>query len=146
VFANSYAVGHLVNHPPADRRPNVVSLPFDFLAADLDAHGHLCRHIPNVYFLPRRHDGDADGVVMSGMVLVAADDLGTTRHDTTRHDQRHDQRHDTRRVYNRNRWAVVLEDGTELLMDYHYGMRGADVPSWYRPAAGLPVHPSVASE
>ncbi|ELR18638.1 uncharacterized protein ACA1_298810 [Acanthamoeba castellanii str. Neff] len=115
VFANSYAVGHLVNHPPADRRPNVVSLPFDFLAADLDAHDHLRRHIPNVYFLPRRHEGDAgaDGVVMSGMVIVAADDL---------------------------------EDGAELLMDYHYGMRGADVPSWYRPAAGLPVHPSVASE
>jgi hypothetical protein len=99
VFANSYAVGHLVNHPPADRRPNVVSLPFDFLAADLDAHDHLRRHIPNVYFLPRRHEGDAgaDGVVMSGMVIVAADDLGTqipARHDTTRHDTtRHDTTH-----------------------------------------------------
>lgn len=127
-------MGHFINHPPPDSRPNVVTIPFDFLEGD-DFPDHLRKHFPNVYFLPGTQPPGptASRALVSGMVIVAARDLGMPPLGV---------------------WAPadsfswlpdgtpplpLAEDGEELLLDYHYSTQGADVPSWYRPTAGFPL-------
>jgi len=69
-------MGHLINHPPEGSQPNVISVPYDLIEGEFP--DHLCRYIPNVYFLPQsKPSARTSRVIMSGMVIIATKDLGT---------------------------------------------------------------------
>jgi len=122
LFDNPYAVGHLVNHPPAGSQPNVLCFQLDFYSTDFPSS--VQSRIPNIYFRPSSHqtktqtkevdpteketepslsttntEGQGD-LIMKGMVLIS-----------------------TREIM----------DGEEILLDYHFNSKSESLPPWYTP-------------
>jgi hypothetical protein len=101
VFDNLWALGHVVNHPPApttpiadettttdsgspkSRRvgPNCVTVPIDFTESMLDEHPgkDLQSYIPNEYKLPpqswAKNAFDKENTLMNGMGIIALRDV-----------------------------------------------------------------------
>jgi hypothetical protein len=93
VVANLWALGHIVNHPPAPLKstessssqtligPNCVSVPINYTESMLKQHtsSDIKRYIPNEYELPpqpwAKNAFDREKVVMHGMGLVALRDV-----------------------------------------------------------------------
>ena len=102
VFENLWALGHVVNHPPAHDRstpdneksttdseslnsrrggPNCVTVPIDYTEAMLSAHPtkDLKSFIPNEYELPpqswAKNAFDKENTIMNGMGIIALRDV-----------------------------------------------------------------------
>ncbi|KAL3799802.1 hypothetical protein HJC23_010452 [Cyclotella cryptica] len=102
VVDNMWALGHVVNHPPAPTMieqmssgedpdsspstqrhyrggPNCVTVPIDFTEKMLEQHPELRRYIPNEYELPpqawAKNAFDTENVIMNGMGIIALRDV-----------------------------------------------------------------------
>ena len=104
--ANPWAVGHLVNHPPAGIKPNVLGAAFDWPADWV----HAGAPVPNAPFRGRTHGCNSETsresskpakpVITKGLVLVS---------------------------------IAPLRDGDELWLNYRFNPEHNDVhPRWYK--------------
>ncbi|KAL7518958.1 hypothetical protein ACHAWX_003757 [Stephanocyclus meneghinianus] len=102
VIDNMWALGHVVNHPPAPTitesnspgddqdssastqchyhcGPNCVTVPIDFTESMLEQHPELRRYIPNEYELPpqswAKNAFDTENVIMNGMGIISLRDV-----------------------------------------------------------------------
>merc|ERR1711998_196622 len=104
---NPLALAHYVNHVPVGKEPNVMQIPFDFMADPWGSVGkdgfptHLKRHIPLKYAKMPTLLGTLDqSACMHAMVLV------TTK---------------------------PIRNGEELFMDYRLRGDPSEMPIWYVP-------------
>ena len=105
--SNPLALAHYVNHVPNDKEPNVMQVPFDFMADPWGSAGkdgfpsNLRRHIPLKYAKEPTLLGTVDqSACMYAMVLV------TTK---------------------------PIRNGDELFMDYRLPGDPSELPVWYAP-------------
>ena len=73
---NPYALGHLANHPPEGKKPNVMHLPIDFASDAFHSQTGVSDVVPNSYAKKPTLLGTPDkSACMYGMAMVALRDV-----------------------------------------------------------------------